>query len=194
MKTIELWLVRHGQTDWNLARRFQGQSDIPLNATGIKQAQELAKHLAQVDFDAVYSSDLQRAALTARILAERQGAGVHYDRRLREICHGKWEGLTMDEVRSRFPDTEQAQQEDCLNAHAPGGESILQVSQRMASLAHDLAQKPAGGRYLVVTHGLSAATLFCQARSIELQEVYRHIPDNASPLVVNWPPGRCELE
>jgi probable phosphoglycerate mutase len=78
----ELWLVRHGQTDWNLEGRYQGQSDIPLNAAGLEQARQLAERLSVTHFEALYSSDLQRAFQTVAILGERLGLAV----RLTSAC------------------------------------------------------------------------------------------------------------
>lgn len=96
-------LVRHGETDWNLERRWQGHSDRPLNETGRAQARELAEALADEPFDAVYSSDLMRAHETARIVAERMGLDVTAVPDLRETRFGSWEGLSDEEVAHRFP-------------------------------------------------------------------------------------------
>ena len=87
-----IWLVRHGQTDWNKAKKMQGRSDIPLNETGILQAQEAAKTVADVRFDAVYASPLGRAVMTASIIAGVEEQKVIVDERLIETDFGKYEG------------------------------------------------------------------------------------------------------
>ena len=96
-----LW--RHGQTTWNAERRFQGQSDIPLDATGEAQAQRAARLLAGLHPDMIVSSDLSRAASTAAPLARLTGLDVILDKDLRERHGGCWEGLTDTEIRTRYP-------------------------------------------------------------------------------------------
>ena len=103
-RVMELLLVRHGETDWNRDRRFQGHADPPLNETGRAQARALADELAGEVIDAVYTSDLARARETAEILAARLGAEVVPLRELREIDVGEWQGLTWTEIEERYPD------------------------------------------------------------------------------------------
>src|SRR5512133_1433936 len=100
----ELLLVRHGETNWNRERRFQGHADPPLNDAGREQARELAETLAGEGIDAIYTSDLQRARETAEILAARFGSEVVALRELREIDVGDWQGLTWPEIEERHPD------------------------------------------------------------------------------------------
>src|ERR671936_1145808 len=99
-----LLLARHGETDWNRARRWQGHADRPLTERGRAQAAELAARLAEIPLDAVYSSDLRRARETAAAVARRKELPVFELRELREVDVGSWEGLTRDEAEARFPD------------------------------------------------------------------------------------------
>jgi len=186
----ELWLIRHGQTDWNLKGRYQGQADEPLNATGLAQAQILAASLARRSFRALYSSDLLRAYQTARIIADKLDLEVQVDTRLREINQGQWQGRTVDEIReaynmARLPGSGRI---DPAEARAPGGESVLEVSRRVAQAASDIARRHPTGAVLVVAHGLALATLYCQASGIDLADVYAHIADNSRAVVIQWPP------
>ncbi|MGZ4411320.1 MAG: histidine phosphatase family protein, partial [Gaiellaceae bacterium] len=87
-------LARHGETDWNAERRFQGHADPQLNERGVEQARELARTLADVPLDAVYASDLRRASETARIAVESRRLRVHELRELREVDVGEWSGLS----------------------------------------------------------------------------------------------------
>lgn len=184
----EFWLVRHGQTDWNLAGRYQGQSDIPLNQTGIEQARTLAQKLDGMSFDAIYSSDLSRAFQTASIAAEKLHLPVRKDRRLREICQGTWEGMSLQEVREKYIEDFDRGAADPTFSRAPGGESVLEVATRMAEAANDIHKNHPHGKILLVSHGLAVSTLYCQSNGISLTQVYKHIPDNAVATKIIWNP------
>ena len=147
----ELLLVRHGETDWNRERRFQGHADQPLNEAGREQARELAEILAGEDIDAVYSSDLRRARETAEILAGRLDAEVVALRELREIDVGSWQGLSWPEIEERHPDGAARWHRD---GHGwDGGESYVQLGERIVRALQDIAARHPGGRVLVVGHG-----------------------------------------
>ncbi len=183
----ELWLVRHGQTDWNVEGRFQGQADVPLNAAGLAQAGQLAIELAGQKFSAVYSSDLMRAYQTAEIIAVGMGLPVRVDRRLREISQGEWEGLLVGEVRQRYSQDFSVPYHDTARSRAPGGESVIEVAERLIQAADEISLAFSAQTVLLVSHGLALSALFCLATKLPLSEVYSHIPDNAHPAVVEWP-------
>jgi uncharacterized phosphatase len=153
--TTTILLARHGETDWNLHRRVQGQSDTPLNETGRAQAETLAQELAGERIDAVYSSDLVRAHETARIVAEPRGLHVTALPDLRERHFGTWEGLTDDEVLVRFP--------EARRGHWGDGETLEDVAERVLSGLIRIAESHPDGQVLVVSHGgpLRAALVHC---------------------------------
>jgi broad specificity phosphatase PhoE len=183
----ELWLVRHGQTDWNLEGRFQGQSDALLNGEGVLQAENLAEKLIQAErFDAIFTSDLQRAARTAEIIAGRLNLPVQVDRRLREVNQGEWEGMLIRDIVDTYRSTWEERRANPELARAPGGESVVEVSARMNQAADEIACRHPAGRVLIVSHGLALATLVCAARDIPLAEVYSHILNNADPEIISW--------
>jgi len=126
-----LW--RHGQTVWNAERRFQGQSDIPLDETGQAQAERAARLLAALRPDLLVSSDLSRAAGTAAALARLTGLEVTLDKDLRERSGGSWEGLTDTEIRTRYP-VEHA------SWTPPDGEPSAVVAERVAGALHRAAE------------------------------------------------------
>lgn len=140
-----IYLVRHGETDWNLARRIQGHSDVPLNQRGLSQAEKVAARFQDVEIHAVYSSDLTRARRTAECIAERIGTlTVHTLPTLRERCYGQWEGLTYEEIRARFEDMDET---------ACGIETFEAMQQRASAALTELAIRHAGQTIVVVSHG-----------------------------------------
>jgi broad specificity phosphatase PhoE len=141
-------LVRHGETDWNRERRFQGHADTPLNEAGRRQAGELAERLRDEGLTAVYTSPLRRAAETADIVAEHLGLEAEELEALREIDVGDWQGLTVDDVRERFP----GRLEDAGHSGWPNGETYDQLSARVLPALVGLEQRHHGDRVLGVTH------------------------------------------
>lgn len=186
---VELWLIRHGQTDWNVEGRYQGQADIPLNANGLRQATELAGRLNGAPFDAIFSSDLLRTRQTAEALAEHCQLDVQLDVRLREIHQGEWEGKLVKDMIAAHPKARAEFLQDPFAARAPGGESVGEVAVRVRAAVEEIAAAYPQGRVLVISHGLSIATLLCAVRGVDLTNVYDLIPDNASPSIVTWPPA-----
>jgi len=141
------YLVRHGESEANAARRFAGQSDSPLTARGRRQAETVAKELAKVKFDKVVSSDLSRTRDTAEIIARAQGVPVEIVPELREIDVGDRTGQTFDEV-AGLPEWK----DDGFVAW-PGGETLDQVLARTLAAIDRLAGENPGRTILVVGHG-----------------------------------------
>ena len=138
---------RHGQTIWNAEHRFQGQTDIPLDATGAAQAEQAAGRLAAMRPNAIFSSDLIRAQRTAAALAERTGLPVALDKDLRERTGGDWEGLLDQEIRERYP-AERA------TWNPPNGEPTSVVADRVAAAFTRIADTLESGELAVVVgHG-----------------------------------------
>jgi probable phosphoglycerate mutase len=155
--SVVLYLARHGETDWNAAGRWQGQTDVPLNARGREQARELAAALRGAGLRAVASSDLARARTTAEIVAAELGLAVaRLDPDLRERRFGCFEGLTRDEVAARHPGAWEAHVADPGPA-MPGGESRDELLARLARGLGSVASLP--GPALVVMHGGSMRAL-----------------------------------
>jgi|YNPBryantNP2012_1023418.scaffolds.fasta_scaffold06899_4 broad specificity phosphatase PhoE len=187
----ELWLIRHGQTDWNIEGRFQGQTDLPLNPQGAAQAEMLAQQFLSegIHFAAVYSSDLLRARTTAETLARRLGIPLYTDARLREAKLGEWEGKLFSEIKLHYPDWLERRKQDPAYPLAPGGENLIQIAERLSAAAREIARIHEGQRVLVVSHGLSLAVLICLSQGEPLNRAYWLIPQNAEPVVVQWSDG-----
>lgn len=187
----ELWLVRHGQTDWNIEGRFQGQTDLPLNPQGMIQAEMLAQRFVNenIRFAAVYSSDLLRARTTAETLAKYLRVPLYTDPRLREAKLGEWEGKLFSEIKLNYRDWLEKRKQDPAFPLAPGGENLIQIAERLSAAAREIARTHQGQRVLVVSHGLSLAVLICLSQGEPLNRAYWMIPQNAEPVVVQWSDG-----
>lgn len=142
--TTELYLVRHGETDWNRQRRIQGSTDIPLNDAGREQARETGRALGRRPFDGIFSSPLGRALETARIIAGEVGLpDPAVIDALVERNYGEAEGMGFDEIERRWPD----------RTAVPGQESREQVVERVLPALRDLARAHPGRSLIVVSHG-----------------------------------------
>ena len=184
----DLWLLRHGQTDWNLEGRWQGQApQAPgLNGMGRAQARAVRDQLKDVRFSAIYTSDLPRARQTAELIAEPLGLTVALEPRLREINLGVWEGMLSDEIERLYPQELAERTRDPLHACAPGGETPAQVAERVIAAVKDIVERHLGETVLIVAHGVSLAVIICHAQKIQLDNVYEHVPENAQPYLVAW--------
>ena len=150
--STHLVLLRHGQTDWNAQRRFQGHADVGLNEIGRQQATDVRPLLARFHFDAVYASPLSRAFDTARLV--RPTSEIHTDERLMEINVGSWAGKTWDEVIAEMPDYNAKYANGVDFRRSPTGESLAEVVARGLPALTDIVQAHEGKSVLVVSHGL----------------------------------------
>lgn len=155
-----IYLVRHGATEWNKAKRAQGHADIDLNEEGRKQAVATAQELAHLEVEAVYSSDLRRAVDTAASIAAAHGLEVHIDRDLREIDQGEWEGLHVGEIERRWPELWGPARH--YNAR-PGGESPQDVRKRSLEALLSVVGAHPEGNVVVVSHGGTIRWLSAEA-------------------------------
>jgi broad specificity phosphatase PhoE len=170
--TTTLLLARHGQSDWNDARRWQGFADRPLTERGRVQAADLAERLADIALDAIYSSDLQRARETAAEVARAQGLEVTAVPELREVDVGSWQGLTRQEAEERFPQGFRR-----WLAGGTGwqdGESYGEMSRRVLGAVAEIAERHDGGRVLLVSHGGPIRAIHAAALGLDV-ESYRRI-------------------
>lgn len=145
--------IRHGETDWNAQRRIQGQTDILLNATGRAQALAMAYLAAHVSFDAIYSSDLQRALETAHALAQREGLEIHPLPQLRERHYGIFQGLTAAEGKERYPEAYALYRARDPHYDFETGESMMDLATRVVGAVDWMVRRHAGRTIAAVTHG-----------------------------------------
>ena len=149
--TTTLVLIRHGQTDWNVAGRWQGHTDVPLNETGRQQALLLAERLQEWPITALYSSDSQRASDTAAILGRMLEMQPVTDQQWRERHAGLFQGLTRDEIRKQYPDAWEQLRLGIVEP--PEGETYAALRERAEAAFAGLLERHPRGMVAVVTHG-----------------------------------------
>ena len=165
-------IARHGQSDWNQEKRWQGHADRPLTERGREQAQALADRLVHIELDAVYSSDLQRARDTAAVVAESQGLELQQLPELREVDVGSWSSLTRAEAEERFPEGF-ARWRDGY----PGwkdGETYEAMTDRVLRAVREIATEHESGRVLVVSHGGPIRAMHAAALGLDVH-AYRRL-------------------
>ena len=149
----KLILIRHGESVFNLKKRYTGQLDVPLTEKGIEQAKITAEYiLKNYKIDAVYSSDLSRAVETARPVAVALGLDIKTDRRLREINAGKWQGLLFAAVKEKYKEEYEFYVRNPMIATTPNGEGKLDVLERAYAAILDIAAENNGKTVLVSFH------------------------------------------
>ena len=178
-------LLRHGQTEHTPERRFSGSSDVPLSELGRAEARAAAGHLADRGIDVVVSSPLQRCRATAAAAADVLGLKVDVDEDLRELDFGEWEGLTGEEVRTRSP-LAFRRWWGATDVRPPGGESIADVSARVARARQRILQRHAGSTVLVVSHVTPIKLFLAAALGVDDAVVHRIFLEAASLSTVAW--------
>lgn len=191
------YLARHGETEWNRTGRMQGHTGVPLNAEGRHQATRLAGRLRNVEFSAIYASDLARAAETARIIADGRDLAVTPDSDLREFSCGEWEGLTLEEVETRYPGVlaERIEAGGNMGWSAPGGENAIDAIQRVRRFsARESASHEPGENILVVGHGGSLRALAVCLLDLADDDFWKFRVDNTALAIVSDHDGTRVLE
>lgn len=194
METTHILAIRHGETDWNVATRIQGQIDIALNPQGFWQAQQVAKALADEQIQAVYASDLSRAFVTAQHIASQHALEVSRILPLRERHYGAFEGLTWDEIQQAHPsDAKRWHDRDPLWTPANGGESLLMLHSRVLHMVNDIAARHLGQQIALVTHGGVLDILYRIATGQDLQVARSWGLRNTAINRLSWTPQGLQL-
>jgi probable phosphoglycerate mutase len=171
MDATRILAIRHGETAWNVDTRIQGHIDIPLNDTGLQQAQHLGRTLAGRDaIDAIYASDLSRAHTTASAIAQAVGQSVTAHTGLRERHFGAFQGRTFAEIEAELPDHAWHWRKRTPDWVPPGGgESLLMLRERIVGTVNELAARHPGQQIVLVAHGGVLDILYRAATRLELQ-------------------------
>lgn len=183
---MELYLVRHGETESNLEKRYLGWTESPLSDKGLRQAEKAAFFLAGEKIEALYCSDLNRALHTARVIGASCGLRPEITPLLREINFGQWEGLTFDEIESAWGKRISDWIDDPFHKSAPGGETLKEVCERMLSFTAYLERiYPEGKRVAAVSHGGSIRALLYKVMGLDTKGFWAIKIDNASVSLIH---------
>ncbi|MDQ7849680.1 MAG: histidine phosphatase family protein [Armatimonadota bacterium] len=166
-------LIRHGQTEWNRRGIFRGRVDIPLSPTGIRQMEALAARVAAERPARVYTSPLQRALTSARILCPPDAHPPRVVEDLTDMSYGEWEGKPEETVRAQYPDLYARWLAEPHRVRPPGGESLAEVQQRVAAALREIARSLPAATVAVVAHRVVNKLLLCAALGIGAEGFWR---------------------
>lgn len=168
---MRLYLLRHGETEWNFEGRCQGVSDLDLNERGKRQAVEIARYLSREKIDALYASDLKRALHTAEAIGQSHDLEVRVDLDFRELDHGAFEGLTFSEIRTSYPDFLRMWRSEPAELLVPGGERLIDVERRAwRGMEKILNAHRSDETVVVVSHQFPIATILCRITGTSLND------------------------
>ncbi|ADC89511.1 Phosphoglycerate mutase [Thermocrinis albus DSM 14484] len=191
---VKLFVVRHAESTWNPEGRYQGLLDPELSQRGLQQARLLAEALRNVPFDVIYSSPLRRTYLTALEIAKGRDVHVVKDERIREIDHGVWSGLTVEEVKRRFPETFRMWMEEPHRTSFEGGESLTDVYRRVADFVEEIKRKHQHQTVAVVSHTVPIRAMYCYLLGVDLSRFWSFGCDNASYSVIHLEENRNVIQ
>lgn len=176
----ELYLLRHGETEWNKNSIIQGQTDTELNESGLKAARKAVDLFKEIELDYIYSSDLKRARKTAQFIAQDKNLAIRESSKIREIAFGDWEGLKYNQIKDNFPRRAAAWEEDPLHNSPNSGENLLDFKKRVDNFFQKILSKHQGGKILVVSHGGVIKTYLTSVLAIEVNKYWQFQIDNCS--------------
>jgi broad specificity phosphatase PhoE len=172
-KKTTVYLVRHGQTEWNAARKMQGHQDSPLTELGIKQASHLQNAIQHLNFDVVYASPSLRARRTAEILCEQRAGEIIFNDDLREIHLGNWEGQYIADLQQQYAVAYTAfWEQPHLYQPENGGESFFDLQKRVVPLFTSILDRHAGETVLIVAHGATLKTILAHVEKRPLAHLW----------------------
>ncbi|WP_102262633.1 histidine phosphatase family protein [Mesobacillus jeotgali] len=169
---IHLYVVRHGETEWNKEKRSQGRLDSALTVKGIDDARSLGERLKDTEFCQIISSPSGRTLETARLIKRERPIPLTTDDRLMEIDLGHWQGKTDTEVKDLYPEAYDAYWNEPEAFAGEDGETFLQVQERLLEFLVDLEKKVKEGNVLIVTHGIVLKTLYLLCRNASIKQLW----------------------
>lgn len=187
-----LFLVRHGETEWNKNGKVQGRTDIELSSEGIMQAKLLAERLMTEDINVIYSSSLKRAHRTAEIIAEYKQCEVIESDMIHEICFGPWEGMAINEIKDKYSEHFRVYREDPVNFELPGAETFIDLTTRTYNAIIDIVNRHKGSNILLVSHGVAIKAAIIKILGMDIADYKGFRIDNASVSILEFPDNNFE--
>lgn len=169
---LHLYIIRHGETEWNTEKRMQGRLDSDLTEKGRNDAQLLGERLKDTVFERIISSPSQRTLDTAKHICGKRDIPIETDERLMEIALGAWQGKTEDEIKELFPSQYDLYWNQPHMYENAEGERFIDVMDRVASFLEELIDTTPLGNVLVVTHGVVLKTLYLLCRNASIDQLW----------------------
>lgn len=178
--TNTIYLVRHGQTDWNILGKTQGHGNSNLTDKGREQAIQLANSMNKYPIDYIYSSELGRAIETAEIIGQQFNLDVISTPALKEMGFGKWEGLLIKEIQEEYSDLYRTWRNEPHLAKIPGGETLQTIKERTEKFLKEINDKYDGKHIVLVTHSVTARVILLSLLNSPLENIYRISQSNTA--------------
>ncbi len=188
-----IYLVRHGQTAWNREEIFRGRSDVPLDETGLKQAELAGLYFKELKLDAIYSSPLSRAWQTAERIAAPHGLRVQPLQGIIDMSFGQWEGHPHEEIKRMDPETYQLWREEPHRAKLPGGETLDEVRERAMAALEEVIRIHPEGTIVLVSHRVVNKVLLCGILGLDNSHFWQIIQDTTAINLIRYQRGRYFL-
>lgn len=181
-----IYLVRHGETEWNKINKIQGKSNTELSETGKKQAKLIGDSLKDKQVNIIYTSDLKRASMTANIISSILNISIVEMTAYQEIGLGPWEGLTLDEIKKLYKEQYKAYREDPVNFFLEGAETLDAVGDRAYRGIIDIVDKHRDSNIIIVSHGTAIKAAIMKILDIDLSRYNKFKIDNGSICTITF--------
>nr|WP_312983977.1 histidine phosphatase family protein [Clostridioides sp.] len=180
------YIVRHGQTNWNIQGKTQGHGNSDLTESGESQAKQLAVSLVDRNIDYIYSSDLGRAVQTAELIGNKLGLKVEMTEGLREMGFGVWEGLLIKEIQKDYADTYKTWRDEPHMVNIPGGETLHIIKRRVDKFIEEINEKYDNKNIVLVTHSITLRVMLLSFLNSGMENIYRIKQDNTALNIVEF--------
>ncbi len=187
-KPTRLHLLRHGQVEGFAQKRYNGQADVALTQLGEQQSTAFGERFQSLELTAIYSSDLSRCRTAAEQIALRQQVEPVCQKQLRELHIGTWEGQTWQQLQQQDPELWQARLDDVVNVAPPGGETLLQLAQRVLPAMKKIIAAHPGGELVVVGHGGVNRVILLDAIGAPLERLFHIEQDYGCHSIIDYYP------